>query len=96
MKENQVLKFLETILFKNGYEDHSICFTKNDWLFKYQNDTKIKTDYFVCVIIRQQQQGGEEIFYGSSEETYYKAVRNVLVKINEKIKTARRVELRAA
>ncbi len=94
MKENQVLKFLETILFKNNYGDHSICFTKNDWLFKYQNDTKIKTDYFVCVIIRQQ--GGEEIFYGSSEETYYKAVRNVLVKINEKIKTARRVELRAA
>jgi hypothetical protein len=94
MKENQVLKFLETILFKNGYKNHSICFTKNDWLFN-QNDTKMKTDYFVCVIIRQGKEE-EEIFYGSSEETYYKAVRNVLVKINEKIKTARRVELRAA
>ena len=95
MKKDEVLEFLATILFKNGYEDHSICFTKNDWLYCNQNDTKLKTDYFVCVIIRGQE-GGEEIFYGSSEETYYKAVRNVLVKINEKIKTARRVELRAA
>jgi hypothetical protein len=90
MKENQVLTFLETILFKKGYRDHSICFTKNDWLFKYQNDTNLKTDYFVCVIIRQQK--GEVIFYGSSEETYYKAVVNVI----EKIKTAREVESRAA
>jgi len=90
MKENEVLKFLQTILFKKGYKNHSICFTKNDWLFKHQNDTKLKTDYFVCVIIRQQEK--EEIFYGSSEETYYKAVVNVI----EKIKTAHEVESRAA
>ena len=104
-EEDQVLEILKTILFKYGYWDHSVCFSKNDWLHQYPDNPKYsekfmrigetrRTDYFIFVNIRQDQEV-KDVVFGSSEKDYWKATEEVIEKI-QALKKPRVVELHAA